>query len=213
MPTILTFGDSNTHGTLPLRDLDEELRLGPTARWPGVALGELGPDWTLIEEGLPGRTTRHADPDRGTHMDGRLGLHMALESHGPIDVMTLMLGTNDLKMQFNMSARAIAEDVGMLLDIALSDEMQQRHDGFDILLICPPPVLEAGVLADMFAGGRAKSLQLPKPYAEVAKIRELAILNAGDFIESSPLDGVHFEADMHRKLGKAVAKAVLKMVG
>ena len=95
----------------------------------------------------------------------------------------------------------------------LLDEMQQRHDGFDILLICPPPVLEAGVLADMFAGGRAKSLQLPKPYAEVAKIRELAILNAGDFIESSPLDGVHFEADMHRKLGKAVAKAVLKMAG
>ncbi|MGB5557639.1 MAG: GDSL-type esterase/lipase family protein, partial [Paracoccaceae bacterium] len=123
MPVLLTYGDSNTHGTLPIFDADRRERLSPEARWPGVCLAELGHDWTLIEEGLPGRTTRWPDPEMGPHMDGRTGLVIALESHGPIDVMTLMLGTNDLKARFRVGPDRIAGDVGMLLDIALSGEM------------------------------------------------------------------------------------------
>lgn len=208
MPLLLTYGDSNTYGTLPIVDEDLRERLGPDARWPGVCLKDLGPGWSLVEEGLPGRTTRHPDPEMGPHMDGRTGLFIALESHGPIDVMTLMLGTNDLKAHFNRSAADIAGDVGILLDIAQSDEMQDRHGGFDILLICPPPILEQGIIADKFTGGRAASLGLASAYAGIAADRGVSFLDAGTVIESSPVDGIHFDAATHAKLGQAVARAI-----
>ena len=211
MPLLLTFGDSNTYGSLPIEVEGERNRLDPDARWPGVAALALGTDWTLTEEGLPGRTTCHPDAEMGPHMDGRVGLFIALESHGPIDLMTLMLGTNDLKTLHDVSAREIADDIGTLLDIALSDELQERHAGFDILLICPPPILEQGVIADQFVGGRSKSLDLSALYSEVANARDVAFLDAATVIESSPIDGIHFGADMHERLGQAVADMVQDM--
>ncbi len=108
MPALLTFGDSNTNGVLPIRIEGERRRLGPADRWPGVALAALGEGWSLAEEGLPGRTTAHPDAEMGPHMDGRVGLMIALETHWPIDVMTLMLGTNDLKVQFDVTPERIA---------------------------------------------------------------------------------------------------------
>ncbi len=184
---------------------------GQTQRWPGICLQNLGVNWTLVEEGLPGRTTRWPDPEMGPHMDGRVGLFIALESHGPIDFMTLMLGTNDLKAKFEVGPEQISQDVGTLLDIALSDEMQERHNDFKVLLICPPPILEQGVIAEQFIGGREKSLELSKAYADVAKARGVAFLDAGTVIQSSPVDGIHFGAEMHAKLGDAVAGALRGM--
>lgn len=211
MPLVLTYGDSNTFGTLPIEDEEERYRLSPNARWPGICLHHLGPDWSLVEEGLPGRTTCHPDPEMGPHMDGRVGLFIALESHGPIELMTLMLGTNDLKTLFDRQPEQIAADVGTLLDIALSTEMQGRHGGFQILLICPPPILEQGLIADKFIGGRAKSLELPDTYRQVAQDRGVAFLDAGTIIQSSPVDGIHFDAATHEKLGHAVAVAISAM--
>ncbi len=211
MPLLLTYGDSNTYGTLPMEHEEDRHRLPPDARWPGVCLRDLGAEWSLVEEGLPGRTSRWPDPEMGPHMDGRVGLFIALESHGPIDVMTLMLGTNDLKAQLDRQADEIAADVGTLLDIALSDEMQARHGGFAILVICPPPILEQGPFADMFTGGRAKSLGLASAYKAVAADRGVAFLDASAVIESSPVDGIHFDAETHARLGRAVAKALAAM--
>jgi len=208
VPTFLTFGDSNTHGTLPIVVEGERNRLGSDARWPGICLQNLGADWTLVEEGLPGRTTRWPDPEMGPHMDGRVGLFIALESHGPIDVMTLMLGTNDLKAKFDVGPTQIADDVDTLLDIALSDEMQERHNDFKVLLICPPPILEQGVISEQFSGGREKSLGLSDAYAKVAAKRGVSFLDAGTVIESSPVDGIHFGAEMHALLGQAVAEVL-----
>ncbi|MCR8723041.1 SGNH/GDSL hydrolase family protein [Frigidibacter sp. ROC022] len=206
MPLLLTFGDSNTYGTLPIRVEGEPgRRLPPDERWPGVCLAALGDAWSLVEEGLPGRTLAHPDPVMGPHMDGRVGLMIALQSHGPIDALTLMLGTNDMKRVFDVSPEQVAADAGVLLDICLSDEMQERHGGFDVLLICPPPVLEQGALEVKFRGGHAKSLALPELYRAEAESRGLAFLDAGTLIESSAIDGVHFEAPEHRKLGRAVA--------
>lgn len=212
MPTLLTFGDSNTHGTLPIEFEGQRRRLSPNLRWPGRVCTELGPEWTLIEEGLPGRTICRSDHEMGPHMDGRLGLFIALESHGPIDILTIMLGTNDLKAQFDVSVDTISQDIAALLEIALSVEMQERHGGFDILLICPPPVLERGFLADKFAGGAAKSAQLADALRVVAKAHTVEFLNAGDFITSSSIDGIHFDAEMHDRLGQAVATSLRTLI-
>lgn len=183
-------------------------RYGAGIRWPTVMCDALGLDWALIEEGLPGRTTCHADPTMGAHMDGQQGLRIALESHGPIDLLILMLGTNDLKTHFGSGPEQVVAGIAGLLGIAKSDPYQTRHNGFDILLICPPPVLEQGPISDGFLGAHAKSKALPPLYDALAKHWGIAFMDAGKFIAPSTTDGVHFEAASHMTLGDAIATKV-----
>jgi lysophospholipase L1-like esterase len=106
--TLLCYGDSNTHGTPPLHRLGEPYRrFGPEVRWPRLAARALGPDWDLVEEGLPGRTAQYDDGVMGAHMNGVPGLKIALQSHGPIDALTIKLGTNDTKACFGASPETI----------------------------------------------------------------------------------------------------------
>ena len=206
MPTILTFGDSNTHGTPPMTDRVLRARHGREVRWPQVMAQSLG--WDLVEEGLPGRTAQFDDPVMDGLMNGFPALRQALQSHGPLDVLTLMLGTNDVKTRFGASAETVMGGVAGLLDLAISPELQDRHGGFRVLLICPPPVLETGVLAVDFWGAAAKSQALPPLYAALAASRGVGFLDAGQVIAVSPVDGVHFDAPAHLALGAAVAEAV-----
>lgn len=208
MHTLLTFGDSNTHGTPPIERRGEARRFPAGVRWPTVTLGELGADWHLIEEGLPGRTTMFDDPVMGAHMDGRLGLKIALASHGPIDVLTIMLGTNDSKMMFGTDPERITAGIAGLLAISQSEEMQTRHGGFKTLLICPPAVKVQGPIKDVFFRADAKSAALAPQYAALADHWGVGFFDAGTVIETSAQDGVHFTADAHQALGKAIAEAV-----
>ena len=206
MPTILTFGDSNTHGTPPMTDRLLRARHGREVRWPQVMAQSLG--WELVEEGLPGRTAQFDDPVMDGLMNGFPALRQALQSHGPLDVLTLMLGTNDVKTRFGATPAQVMAGMASLLDLAISPEMQDRHGGFRVLLICPPPVQETGVLAVDFWGAAAKSQALPPLYAALAASRGVGFLDAGQVIAVSPVDGVHFDAPAHLALGAAVAEAV-----
>jgi len=206
--TLMTFGDSNTHGTPPIQKRGVYARYGRETRWPTVAIAVLGSDWELVEEGLPGRTAAYADPTMGPHMNGQLGLRIALESHGPIDVLTIMLGTNDLKAHFGLTAEGVAAGIASLLAIANSEEYQTRHSGFEVLLICPPLVLEQGPISDVFYGAAAKSAQLAPLYAGLATHWGAKFMDAGQHIGPSQIDGVHFDADAQITLGHAVAAAL-----
>ena len=206
MTVLMTFGDSNTHGTPPIVDLGAYRRFDAATRWPVLAARALG--WELVEEGLPGRTAQFADPVMGAHMNGQDGLKIALQSHGPIDVLTIMLGTNDVKARFGAAPELVTGGLASLLDIAQSPEVQTRHGGFRILVICPPPVLEQGPIADQFYGARARSLALPPLYAALARARGCGFLDAGEVIDVSPQDGVHFEPEAHAALAQAVAAAL-----
>jgi lysophospholipase L1-like esterase len=207
--TLMCFGDSNTHGTPPILTRGEAYRrFDAQTRWTGVAHRALGADWLLVEEGLPGRTAQFDDPVMGAHMNGRVGLDIALNSHGPIDVLTLMLGTNDAKARFATSAEQVLAGLAGLIDVALGDVAQTRHGGFKVLLICPPPVLEQGPIMGEFYGARAKSLALPPLCEALAKARGCGYLDAGKVIEVSPIDGVHYGPEAHAALGAAVAREV-----
>lgn len=208
MPQLLTFGDSNTHGTPPIVTRGEYDRFDRATRWPTLCQAALGTKWELAEEGLPGRTAQFNDPVMGDIMNGVSGLHMALQSHGRLDVLTLMLGTNDVKYRFGATPETVAGGIAGLLDIALGLDMQTRHNGFKILLICPPAVQEVGVLSGEFFGGAAKSRALAPLYQTLATARGIGFLDAGGLIETSPLDGVHFDQAAHRTLATAVADAI-----
>ena len=112
---VLAYGDSNTHGTAPMATLEDMGRFGPAERWPGVLAAELGAGWLVREEGLPGRTTVHPDPISGVHKNGLAVLPAILESHRPIDVVVLMLGTNDLKHRFQVPVVEIADSASLLV--------------------------------------------------------------------------------------------------
>lgn len=207
MTVILCFGDSNTHGTPPMQAEGEYRRFGADVRWPTRMARALG--WELVEEGLPGRTAQWGDAVMGPIMNGIDGLKIALQSHGPIDWLVIMLGTNDAKARFGASAELITGGIAALLDIAQSPEMQARHGRFRVLLVCPPPALEGvGPIANQFHGARRRGVELPRLYKDLAGSRGVAFLDAGQVMQVSPVDGVHFDAENHALLAEAVAAAL-----
>lgn len=209
MPEILCYGDSNTYGTMPLLSLDgERPRYDRQTRWPCAMASHLGADWHLIEEGHPGRTTVHDDPIEGEYRNGMRPLLAILESHKPLDVVVLMLGTNDHKPRFATNAMDIALGARRLVDTILAAKATNH-----ILLVCPPPVLERGCLAEIFEGAEGRSVGLADRMQMVAASRNVGFFDAGSVIQSDPIDGVHFSADAHRTLGAAMAMAVKELVG
>jgi lysophospholipase L1-like esterase len=107
MKVILCYGDSNTWGYDP----HTQERFSSRVRWTGVLARQLGEEYHMIEEGLSGRTTVWDDPVEGLHKNGKNYLLPCLESHQPIDLVILMLGTNDLKMRFSVPAADIGRGI------------------------------------------------------------------------------------------------------
>jgi lysophospholipase L1-like esterase len=208
---VLAYGDSNTHGTMPMATLEDTGRWAPDERWPGVLAAELGARGRIVEEGLPGRTTVYPDPVSGVHKNGLALLPAALESHRPIDLVVLMLGTNDLKQRFAVPPVEIGESVSALLHMIRHSYMGPDASQPRILLVAPPPVQEAGCLAEIFAGGADKGRRLGEVYRGIATRHGAAFLDAGTVIAVSPLDGVHYDAAAHAALGRAVAAAIRDM--
>ncbi len=207
MKTILCYGDSNTRGVGT--DRVNNNRYGPKERYTGILRAELGEDWFLVEEGLGGRTTVSDDPVEGADRNGRTYLGPCLQSHLPIDIITLMLGTNDLKRRFNKDAPEIARGID-----ALINDIKQLAPGPngsipEILIICPPVILpEPPTFHHMFDGGYETSLKMPEEFRRIADLQSVHFMDANDHIVTSPVDGIHFEVEEHAKLGKAIAQKV-----
>jgi lysophospholipase L1-like esterase len=213
MKTVLCFGDSNTWGYATVERPDD--RYGPDERWPGVMRSRLGPDWTIIEEGLSGRTTVHPDPIEGEWLAGAAYLVPCLRTHRPLDAIVIVLGTNDLKARFGLPAGDIAAGVGVLLGLVRAAEAGPGGGVPKMLVVCPAPILDhhgtRPDMVDMFLGGHAKSLKLAPLYEAVAAEHGAVFLDAGQLIKSSAHDGIHLDPDAHEALGRAIADAVLRL--
>jgi lysophospholipase L1-like esterase len=208
MTTILCFGDSNTHGTKPIPEQDVIDRHGPDIRWPGVMAKELGAGYRVVEEGLPGRTTVHDDPIEGAHMNGLTALPMLVGSHSPLDIVILMLGTNDLKNRFAVSATDIAASIERLVATLRVLSAAPGRTQPKMLIVAPPPIQEVDWLAEKFVGGGEKSRKLGPAIRRSAERLGVAFLDAGEHIAVSPVDGIHYDAATHRTLGLAITGAV-----
>ncbi|MBW4982378.1 SGNH/GDSL hydrolase family protein [Mameliella sp. CS4] len=200
MKTILCYGDSNTHGTAPLPAPGVDLRHPPGDRWPDVLAAELGEGFRVIDEGLPGRTTVHDDVVEGGMRNGATVLPAILHSHKPIDLMVLMLGTNDLKIRFSVSAWEIARSVERLALMARAEGVVR-----DIVLVAPVPVQETGALKEVFSGAEARQIGMEGFIAAAAERQGCGFLRAGDHVTVSPKDGVHWEPEAHHRFGKTLA--------
>ena len=214
MATIVCYGDSNTWGAIPMKSRADLGRFPLAERWPSVMGETLGGGHTVIAEGLNGRTTVHDDPaDSGPVKNGLRFLPVVLDSHAPIDLVVIKLGTNDLKMRFSSPAYDIADGAGRLVDLVLASKNAPAKAPPKVLLIAPAPIAGLGWLGDMFEGGEAKSQKLGAEMKRVADDRGVAFLDAGTVITSSPVDGIHLDKDGQRALGEAVADKVKGILG
>ena len=207
MKTIVCYGDSNTWGANPA----QPVRFGMDIRWPGVMRTQLGPGFWVNEEGLSGRTTVWDDPIEGDK-NGKAQLLAILATHNPIDLVIIMLGTNDLKMRFSVPAYDIASGAGVLVDIVNRSACGPNGGAPQTLLIAPPPIAKLSGFAAMFEGADAKSKLFAQEYRRVAELKGCHFLDAGSVIVSSDTDGIHFDAAEHVKLGHAVARKVLEIL-
>ncbi len=210
---VLCFGDSNTHGTIPMPDLDGAGRFGHAARWPSVMARALGAGFEVIAEGHPGRTTVHDDPMEGEYRSGIRVLPALLESHKPLDLVIVKLGTNDLKNCFHVSPADIAFCLDRLIRMIRAAGAGPDGGMPEVIVIAPPPILEVGCLAEMFAGGAAKSQGLAAAIEEMTERMDAGFIDAGEIIEVSPVDGIHYDAEAQVALGLAMASAVRQHFG
>ncbi len=205
--SILLFGDSNTHGTMPMPDLGFGGRFDRDERWAG-RLARLLPGWEVIAEGHPGRTTVHDDPVEGAHRNGLTVLLALLESHKPLDLVLVMLGTNDLKERFSVNACDIALSLERLVRVILGSGAGPGNGAPGVLLVAPPPIIEVGCLAGMFAGGAAKSVALAAEVQAAAKRVGVPFLDGGQVVQVSPIDGIHYDTAANPALAEAFATAI-----
>ncbi len=201
--TILCYGDSNTWGFRP----DGRGRYEREIRWAGALQQILGSDYYVIEEGLNGRATVKDDPVE----PGRSGLTYlipCLQTHAPLDMVVIMLGTNDVKIRFSLTARDIAIGAGKLVEATQKSNTGKGGKAPLVLLISPPPLKEivSEVWAETFDGGKEKTEKFGRYYRQVAKEMGCLYLNGAEIIETSSIDGLHIDAESHARLAEAVAR-------
>ena len=207
---ILCFGDSNTWGAIP----QQMNRYDSNTRWTGILQKELGDEYTIIEEGYCGRTTVFDDPIEN-RLSGIKYFYPCIESQSPLDLIIIMLGTNDLKPRFGVNAGSIASAIKNYVDAAKIIPMSGAQP--KILLVSPILVDSSYIknpisLSCFGKNADKRSSELAFAYEEIANSLQLHFMNAADYANASALDGIHMDAKEHQKLGIAFAKKVREIL-
>ncbi len=199
--TIVCYGDSNTWGRVPKAG-----RYPRSVRWTGILQKLLGNSYEVVSEGVGGRTLVALDPENPWR-SGITHLKSILRNNLPIDLMLIMLGTNDVKDKFNLEAEDIAKHLQQTIDLIRTEDIK------NILIICPPDFVipESGIPDPRFTGGADKMKKLQKLYKEVADKNGCDFIDAGQYITSSTIDGFHLEPEAHKKLAEVLRDEILKM--
>jgi lysophospholipase L1-like esterase len=202
---ILVYGDSLTWGIVP----NTRMRLPFAQRWPGVmeqALVGAGHDVRVIEDCLNGRRTAWDDPYKPGR-NGLVGIEQRLEINSPLAMVVLMLGTNDFQSMHHHNAWHSGQGVAALVRAMKRAPIEPGMPMPKILIVAPPPITTpiAQPLAPKFAGAPSKCAGLAAAYAEVATELGCPFFDAASVTSTSPLDGVHLDAEQHGRLGLALA--------
>ena len=213
---IVCLGDSNTHGYCadPADCADGSDRFNENERWTCLLQKALGEEYLIIEEGLSGRTTVFPDPLHES-MSGLEVIYSTLMSHEPVDLLILMLGTNDTKERLGANAACIA--IGLERLIMKAKSGPACRDGVpNILVLCPPHIGEGLYLQPegepMGRGCPEKSRELASYYAPVAARQDCAFLDVEGLAEYNRLDCMHLSRKGHSQLAAQLAPLVSELV-
>ncbi len=216
MKTILCYGDSNVRGNIPLPlDLTRVLypRHSKNKRWTGILQKILGEDYDVIEEGMGSRTTNLDEIVPGRpYKNGLTQLPVCLESHQPIDLVILLLGSNDTKIQFNRAAVEIAEGLKQLILVIKNSDKGLDGNPPKILIIAPPPMIAIPTLhPHLDQSSVQKSKELAGLYQQMAELEGCEFLDAGQVITSSEIDGIHLDESQCELLARALAEKIVRI--
>lgn len=216
-PHIVCLGDSNTHGYCadPADCADGGDRFNEDERWTRLLQRALGEDYLVLEEGLSGRTTVFPDPlEEG--LDALHYITPCLKSHLPVDLLIVMLGTNDSKQRMGANAYAIGLGMRRLVRKAMTTDCWPVG-GPNILIIAPPAIEEgvktSHVADEMGEGAVERSRQLPEQYRRVAQELGVHFLDANEVgCEFNQVDFMHLTKKGHAALAHRLAQLVPQLL-
>ncbi|MUZ71995.1 arylesterase [Agrobacterium vitis] len=211
MRTVLAYGDSLTWGYDPValgRHAHED-------RWTSVLQKALGHGVRVIAEGLNGRTTAYDDHLADCDRNGVRLLPSILETHKPLDLVILMLGTNDLKRGIQGTAIGATSGIKRLVKLVNQHDWGFDFEGPDVLIVSPPPIRETAnvMFGAMFNHSIEEGGMLASMYRDAADELGCGFFDAGSVAKTTTMDGIHLDADNTRAIGRGLEPVVRMMLG
>lgn len=200
MKHILCFGDSNTHGFIPGGG-----RYDDNTRWTCQLANLLGADYCIHEEGLNGRTSSFDDPME-PYKNAMDYIVPCLHTHAPLDLILVMLGSNDMKHRFSPSATKIADSIYRLTKLI------QEESTAPILLVSPihlgKDIATSAFGVSFHSDAIAISHELGSCYKEVAKTLGVHFMDAAEYASPSAEDSLHLTKEGHTALANAFCEKI-----
>lgn len=205
---LLCYGDSVSWGIIP----GSRQRHVFEKRWPGILQGLLGPKVRVVEECLNGRTTAWDDPFR-PNRNGKDQLLPALQSHAPLDLVILFLGTNDMQTVYGVNAYASSLGAGALADTILACRAEPMQNPPQVLLVSPSRIIQPnGAMVEKFRSAEEKSAEFTHWYRRVADERGCSFFDAAEVVRPSIVDGVHWDELQHQQFATAIHPCVAQLL-
>lgn len=207
MRKIVCFGDSNTYGYIT----ETGRRYKKKVRWPGRLEKLLGDSYQVVEEGLCGRTSAFEDRTE-PGLCGLDSIERVIKEQEPLDLLVVMLGSNDCKTQFAAFAEEITEGVKKVIQKA----RESSTEGFKVLLIAPAMMTEK--IADSSFGTEfdarsvAVSKELAQSYQVLAESEGVSFLDGSLVTRVGEADGLHLAEEGHQMLAEAVYQKILEIM-
>lgn len=214
---VLVFGDSNSWGWTPVATGFPTVRLDASKAWPGVMEKQLGASYSVSLDALSGRTVNVDYPAAlgsvpGTGFNGKTALPAAIAREMPLDLVIIMLGTNDVRSDLNRSPKEIAAGLRQLSDLVTSSAggVFTTYPAPKVLIVAPPAVGDTSntPIDQVMSGASAKSLALPAAIDAALQGSKATLYDASKIVRVHGIDGVHLTEADHVLLGKALADEV-----
>lgn len=210
MKYVLCYGDSNTHGYDP----GNGLRYPEEIRWTARLSRMMGSQYRIIEEGLNNRTTA-IEPAGEPWLSGACCLEACVRTHMPVDLVILMLGSNDMKSRYRQDENMIGEHIRGLIRTIKRASAEKSPEGTSCKILLVSPVLvekeaASGPFADEFTLDHAVPLsaRLAPVYQKIAEEEKVEFMDAARYAKAGTKDGLHLEETGHRDLATAMAGKV-----
>jgi lysophospholipase L1-like esterase len=210
MKSILAFGDSLTWGF----EAGTFKRHPFEARWPNALAAGLDGSCRVIEEGMNGRTTVFPDPTCEAERNGAVALPMLLTTHQPLDLIIIMLGSNDLKF----ANRCTAFDASMGMERLI--KLVKHHDWIEtaalpqVLVMSPPAMCKTSDpwFSELWGHALKESSRFAEHYSRVAKEQGVHFFDAGSVAVADKADGGHLDAANTSAIGTALVPVVKEIL-
>lgn len=206
MKTLLCYGDSNTYGYNPKTGG----RYDCTIRWTTILQNKLGPDYSVVVEGLNGRTTAY-DREDGPWKNGYPYLLPCIASNKPVDIISIMLGTNDCNLDLHLSVDDISKGMEKLITTIIQECPNIQGFVPRIIIMAPSPILKdfanSPFAYQLDENSVIKSQELSKAYKKLADKYGCDFVDCKD-AQVSKIDSEHLTEKGHEKVAELLYQVI-----